>query len=84
MTILNECFNRRAFFSGSIAAPAGLAAARLPAAETFSGAQLYTVRQEAQARDLPPSSKLSKDRLHGGRDLRDIYGHPAAELRRID
>src|SRR5260370_32979030 len=77
-------FNRRGFLQLSIAAAGGLAAARLPAAERRSlGAQLYTVRHEA-ARDLP--AVLEAVRKIGYTEVEtywDIYGHPAAELRRM-
>src|ERR1700688_2274168 len=76
--------NRRGFLQLSIAAAGGLAAARLLAAERRSlGAQLYNVRQEA-ARDLP--AVLDSVRKIGYTKVEtywDIYGHPAAELRRM-
>jgi sugar phosphate isomerase/epimerase len=84
MTILQRMFNRRGFLQLSIAAAGGLAATRLLASERRSlGAQLYTVRQEA-ARDLP--AVLEAIRKIGYTEVEtywDIYGHPAAELRRM-
>jgi sugar phosphate isomerase/epimerase len=84
MTILQRMFNRRGFLQLSIAAAGGLAATRLLASERRSlGAQLYTVRQEA-ARDLP--AVLEAVRKIGYTEVEtywDIYGHPAAELRRM-
>jgi sugar phosphate isomerase/epimerase len=84
MTILQRMFNRRGFLQLSIAAAGGLATARLLASERRSlGAQLYTVRQEA-ARDLP--AVLEAVRKIGYTKVEtywDIYGHPAAELRRM-
>jgi sugar phosphate isomerase/epimerase len=77
-------FNRRGFLQLSIAAAGGLAATRLLASERRSlGAQLYTVRQDA-ARDLP--AVLEAVRKIGYTEVEtywDIYGHPAAELRRM-
>ena len=77
-------FDRRGFLRLSIAAAGGLAGARLLAAERRSlGAQLYTVRQDA-ARDLP--AVLEAVRKIGYTEVEtywDIYGHPAAELRRM-
>jgi sugar phosphate isomerase/epimerase len=76
--------NRREFLQLSIAAASGLAAARLHASERRSlGVQLYTVRQEA-ARDLPVV--LEAIRKIGYSEVEtywDLYGHPAAELRRM-
>lgn len=76
--------NRRGFLQLSIAAASGLAAARLLASERRSfGVQLYTVRQEAE-RDLP--AVLEAIRKIGYTEVEtywDIYGHPAAELRRM-
>jgi sugar phosphate isomerase/epimerase len=76
--------NRRRFLELSIAAAGGLAASRLLASERRSlGAQLYTVRQDA-ARDLP--AVLEVVRKIGYTEVEtywDIYGHPAAELRRM-
>src|SRR6267143_6446696 len=76
--------DRREFLQVSIAAAGGLASARLLAAERRSlGAQLYTVRKEAE-RDLP--SVLEAVRKIGYTEVEtywDIYGHPAAELRRM-
>lgn len=76
--------NRREFLQLSIAAASGLAAARLLASERRSlGVQLYTVRQEAE-RDLP--AVLEAIRKIGYTEVEtywDIYGHPAAELRRM-
>jgi sugar phosphate isomerase/epimerase len=76
--------NRRGFLQLSIAAAGGLATARLLASERRPlGAQLYTVRQEA-ARDLP--AVLDSVRKIGYTKVEtywDIYGHPAAELRRM-
>jgi sugar phosphate isomerase/epimerase len=84
MTILQRMLNRRGFLQLSIAAAGGLAAARLLASERRSlGAQLYTVRQDA-ARDLP--AVLEAIRKIGYTEVEtywDIYGHPAAELRRM-
>jgi sugar phosphate isomerase/epimerase len=77
-------FNRRGFLQLSIVAAGGLAATRLLASERRSlGAQLYTVRHEAE-RDLPPV--LEAVRKIGYTKVEtywDIYGHPAAELRRM-
>jgi len=76
--------NRRGFLELSITAAGGLATARLLASEPRPlGAQLYTVRQEA-ARDLP--SVLEAVREIGYTEVEtywDIYGHPAADLRRM-
>jgi sugar phosphate isomerase/epimerase len=76
--------DRREFLQLSIAAASGLAAARLLASERRSlGVQLYTVRQEAE-RDLP--AVLEAIRKIGYTEVEtywDIYGHPAAELRRM-
>jgi sugar phosphate isomerase/epimerase len=76
--------NRRGFLQVSIAAAGGLATARLLASERHPlGAQLYTVRQEA-GRDLP--AVLEAVRKIGYTEVEtywDIYGHPAAELRRM-
>jgi len=76
--------NRRGFLQLSIAAAGGLATARLLASERRPlGAQLYTVRQEA-AHDLP--AVLEAVRKIGYTEVEtywDIYGHPAAELRRM-
>jgi sugar phosphate isomerase/epimerase len=76
--------NRREFLQLSIAAASGLAAARLLASERRSlGAQLYTVRQEAE-RNLP--AVLEAIRKIGYTEVEtywDLYGHPAAELRRM-
>lgn len=76
--------NRRGFLQLSIAAASGLAAARLLASERRSfGVQLYTVRQEAE-RDLP--AVLEAIRKIGYTEVEtywDIYGHSAAELRRM-
>jgi sugar phosphate isomerase/epimerase len=84
MTILQRKLNRRGFLQLSIAAAGGLAATRLLASERRSlGAQLYTVRQEA-ARDLP--AVLEAVRKIGYTEVEtywDIYGHAAAELRRM-
>jgi len=84
MTILQRMFNRRGFLQLSIAAAGGLAATRLLASQRRSlGAQLYTARQEA-ARDLP--AVLEGVRNIGYTEVEtywDIYGHPAAELRRM-
>jgi sugar phosphate isomerase/epimerase len=84
MTILERMFNRRGFLQLSIAAAGGLATARLLASERRSlGAQLYTVRQDA-ARNLP--AVLEAVRKIGYTEVEtywDIYGHPAAELRRM-
>jgi len=84
MTILQRMFNRRGFLQLSIAAAGGLATSRLLASERRSlGAQLYTVRHEA-ARDLP--AVLEAVRKIGYTEVEtywDIYGHPAAELRRM-
>jgi sugar phosphate isomerase/epimerase len=84
MTIFQRSLNRRGFLQLSIAAAGGLAATRLLAAERrFLGAQLYTVRHEAK-RDLP--AVLEAVRKIGYTEVEtywDIYGHPAAELRRM-
>jgi sugar phosphate isomerase/epimerase len=84
MTILQRRFNRRGFLQLSVAAASGLAATGLLASERHSlGAQLYTVRQEA-AHDLP--AVLEAVRKFGYTEVEtywDIYGHPAAELRRM-
>src|ERR1700692_79257 len=76
--------NRRGFLQLSTAAAGGLATARLLASEGRPlGAQLYTVRQDA-ARDLP--AVLEAIRKIGYTEVEpywDIYGHPAAELRRM-
>jgi sugar phosphate isomerase/epimerase len=84
MTILQRMLNRRGFLQLSIAAAGGLAATTLLASERRSlGAQLYTVRQEA-ARDLP--AVLEAVRKIGYTEVEtywDIYGHAAAELRRM-
>jgi len=84
MTILQRMFNRRGFLQLSIAAAGGLAATRLLGSERRSlGAQLYTVRHEAE-RDLP--AVLEAIRKIGYTEVEtywDIYGHPAAELRRM-
>jgi hypothetical protein len=70
-------FDRREFLQLSIAAASGLAATRLLAAERRSfGAQLYTVRHEAE-RDLP--AVLEAVRKIGYTEVEtywDIYGHP--------
>jgi sugar phosphate isomerase/epimerase len=84
MTIVQRMLNRRGFLQLSIAAAGALAATRLLASERRSlGAQLYTVRQDA-ARDLP--AVLEAIRKIGYVKVEtywDIYGHPAAELRRM-
>jgi sugar phosphate isomerase/epimerase len=84
MTIFQRPLNRRGFLQLSIAAAGGLAATRLLASERRSlGAQLYTVRHEAK-RDLP--AVLEAVRKIGYTEVEtywDIYGHPAAELRRM-
>jgi sugar phosphate isomerase/epimerase len=84
MTIVQRMFNRRGFLQLSIAAAGGLATARLLASEGRPlGAQLYTVRQEA-THDLP--AVLEAVRKIGYTEVEtywDIYGHPAAELRRM-
>ena len=76
--------NRRKFLQLSIAATGGLAASRLFAAERRSlGVQLYTVREQAE-RDLP--AVLEAVRKIGYAEVEtywNIYGHPAAELRRM-
>src|SRR5712671_1829025 len=77
-------FNRRGFLQLSIVAAGGLAATRLLASERRSlGAQLYTVRHEAE-RDLP--AVLEAVRKIGYTEVEtywDIYGHRAADLRRM-
>jgi sugar phosphate isomerase/epimerase len=77
-------FDRREFLKLSIGAAGGLSAARLLASERRPlGVQLYTVRQEAE-RDLP--AVLEAIRKIGYTEVEtywDIYGHPAAELRRM-
>jgi sugar phosphate isomerase/epimerase len=84
MTIFQRPLNRRGFLQLSIAAAGGLAATRLFASERRSlGAQLYTVRHEAK-HDLP--TVLEAVRKIGYIKVEtywDIYGHPAAELRRM-
>ncbi len=84
MTILQRPLNRRRFLQLSIASVGGLATSRLLASERRSlGAQLYTVRKEAE-RDLP--AVLEAIRKIGYTKVEtywDIYGHPAAELRRM-
>jgi sugar phosphate isomerase/epimerase len=84
MTILQHPLNRRGFLQLSVAAAGGLAATRLFASQRRSlGAQLYTVRHEAE-RDLP--TVLEAVRKIGYTEVEtywDIYGHPAAELRRM-
>jgi sugar phosphate isomerase/epimerase len=77
-------FDRRNFLRLSMAAAAGLATQRLLAAERPSfGVQLYTLRQEAQ-RDLPGVLEaIRKIGYTGVETYWDIYGHPAAELRRM-
>jgi sugar phosphate isomerase/epimerase len=80
--------NRRRFLQLSIAAAAGgLAAKKLVAAERPGrrpfGVQLYSVRDQA-AHDL--ASVLESIRKIGYTEVEtywDIYGHPAAELRRM-
>jgi sugar phosphate isomerase/epimerase len=76
--------NRREFLRASIAAATILTASRLLASNRRSlGAQLYSVRQEAE-RDLP--AVLKAIRTIGYTEVEtywDIYGHPAAELRRM-
>jgi sugar phosphate isomerase/epimerase len=77
---------RREFIKFSIAAAAsGLALSKLArgAAHRPLGAQLYTVRQEAE-RDLP--AVLEAIRKIGYQEVEtywNIYTHPAAELRRM-
>jgi sugar phosphate isomerase/epimerase len=84
MTILQRPLNRRRFLQLSIASVGGLATSRLLASERRSlGAQLYTVRKEAE-RDLP--AVLEPIRKIGYTEVEtywDIYGHPAPELRRM-
>ena len=77
-------FNRRGFLQLSIVAAGGLAAARLLASEHRPlGAQLYTVRHEAE-RDLPAVLEaIHKIGYTKVETYWDIYGHPAAELRRM-
>jgi sugar phosphate isomerase/epimerase len=76
--------NRRKFLQLSIAAAGGLAATKLLASERPSlGVQLYTVREQAE-RDLP--AVLETIRKIGYTEVEtywDIYGHSAAELRRM-
>jgi sugar phosphate isomerase/epimerase len=76
---------RREFIKFSIAAASGLALSKLVrgAAHRPLGAQLYTVRQEAE-RDLP--AVLEAIRKIGYQEVEtywNIYTHPAAELRRM-
>ncbi|MBZ5657051.1 MAG: sugar phosphate isomerase/epimerase [Acidobacteriia bacterium] len=77
-------FNRREFLQLSIAAVSGLAATRLLGSERRSlGVQLYTVRQEAE-RDLPTVLEgIHKIGYTKVETYWNIYGHPAAELRRM-
>jgi sugar phosphate isomerase/epimerase len=75
--------NRRGFLKMSIAAAAGSVGAGtlLGAQRRPIGAQLYTVRQDAE-RDLP--GVLKAIRKIGYTEVEtywDIYGHPAGELR---
>ena len=76
--------NRREFLQLSIAAASGLAAPRLFAAERRPlGTQLYTVREQAE-RDLP--AVLEAVHKIGYKEVEtywNVYGHPAAELRRM-
>jgi sugar phosphate isomerase/epimerase len=77
-------YDRREFLQLSIAVASGLAASRLLASERRSlGAQLYTVREQAE-RDLP--AVLEAIRKIGYTEVEtywDIYSHPATELRRM-
>jgi sugar phosphate isomerase/epimerase len=76
--------NRRKFLQLSIATAGALGAPELLAAERRPlGVQLYTVRQEAE-HDFP--AVLKAVRKIGYTEVEtywDIYGHPAAELRRM-
>jgi sugar phosphate isomerase/epimerase len=81
--------NRRLFLQLSIAGAGGVAARGLLGEEGHGlngrplGVQLYTVRQQAE-RDLP--AVLEAVRKIGYTEVEtywDIYGHPAAELRRM-
>ncbi len=76
--------DRRGFLQLSIVAAGGLVAARLLASEHRPlGAQLYTVRHEAE-RDLPAVLEaIHKIGYTKVETYWDIYGHPAAELRRM-
>jgi len=84
MTIVQRMFNRRGFLQLSIAAAGGLATSRLLASQRRSlGAQLYTVRKEAE-RDLPAVLEaIHKIGYTKVETYWDIYGHPASELRRM-
>ncbi len=77
--------NRRESIQLSITAAGALAAGKyLEAAEHRPlGVQLYTVRDQA-ARDLPSVlEKISKIGYQEVETYWDVYGHPAAELRRM-
>jgi len=78
-------YGRREFIKCSIAAASGLAFEKLAqgAPRRPLGAQLYTVREEAE-RDLP--AVLEAVRKIGYQEVEtywNIYTHPAAELRRM-
>lgn len=87
-------FNRRRFLQLSITAASGLAVGRLATGRLLAstrrslglqniGVQLYTVRQEA-GRDLPAVLEaIRKIGYTAVETYWDIYGHPAAELRRM-
>jgi sugar phosphate isomerase/epimerase len=78
-------YDRREFLKFSIAAASGLAANKFGGAAMRRplGAQLYTVREEAE-RDLP--AVLEAVHKIGYAEVEtywNVYTHPAAELRRI-
>jgi sugar phosphate isomerase/epimerase len=78
-------YGRREFLKLSITAASALAGEKLAlgAAHRLLGAQLYTVREEAE-RDLP--AVLEAVRKIGYQEVEtywNVYTHPAAELRRM-